>query len=77
VVGRIRFALERFASQRHSSHVAQLWSLGHFAHHDIDITSSRQSRTYHVDLLFCGVHGSLLDLRYVFHSGVWSYWVLA
>jgi hypothetical protein len=25
---RIRFALERFASPRHSSHVAQLWSLG-------------------------------------------------
>ncbi len=24
---RIRFALERFASQRHSSHAAQLWSL--------------------------------------------------
>jgi len=28
VVGRIRFALERFDSPRHSSHVAQLWSLG-------------------------------------------------
>ena len=32
MVGRIRFALERFASPRHRSHVAQLWSLGHFAH---------------------------------------------
>jgi hypothetical protein len=28
VVGRIRFALERFASPHHSSHVAQLFSLG-------------------------------------------------
>lgn len=28
MVGRIRFALERFASPHHSSHVAQLWSLG-------------------------------------------------
>ena len=28
MVGRIRFALERFGSPRHSSHVAQLWSLG-------------------------------------------------
>jgi len=28
VVGRIRFALERFASPRHRSHVAQLFSLG-------------------------------------------------
>jgi len=28
VVGRIRFALERFASPRHRSHVAQLYSLG-------------------------------------------------
>jgi len=26
--GRIRFALERFGSPRHSSHVAQLFSLG-------------------------------------------------
>ena len=29
MVGRIRFALERFASPRHRSHVAQLFSLGH------------------------------------------------
>jgi hypothetical protein len=29
VVGRIRFALERLDLPRHSSHVAQLWSLGH------------------------------------------------
>ena len=29
VVGRFRFALERFGSPRHRSHVAQLWSLGH------------------------------------------------
>jgi hypothetical protein len=29
VVGRIRFALERFGSPRHRSHVAQLFSLGH------------------------------------------------
>jgi hypothetical protein len=28
VGGRIRFALERFDSPRHRSHVAQLWSLG-------------------------------------------------
>ena len=28
MVGRIRFALERLASPRHSSHAAQLWSLG-------------------------------------------------
>ena len=28
MVGRIRFALERFASPRHRSHVAQLFSLG-------------------------------------------------
>ena len=28
VGGRIRFALERFGSPRHSSHVAQLFSLG-------------------------------------------------
>jgi hypothetical protein len=35
---------------------------GQFAHHDIDITSSRQSHTYHADLLFCCVHGGLLDL---------------
>jgi Mg2+/citrate symporter len=28
VVGRIRFALERFDSPRHRSHVAQLWTLG-------------------------------------------------
>jgi len=28
VVGRIRFALERFGTPRHHSHVAQLWSLG-------------------------------------------------
>ena len=28
MVGRIRFALERADSPRHSSHVAQLWSLG-------------------------------------------------
>ena len=27
--GRIRFALERFDSPRHRSHVAQLFSLGH------------------------------------------------
>jgi hypothetical protein len=33
VVGRIRFALERFASPRHSSHVAQLFSLGHMSAH--------------------------------------------
>jgi hypothetical protein len=33
VVGRIRFALERFALPRHSSHVAQLWSLGDFVHY--------------------------------------------
>ena len=26
--GRFSFALERFDSPRHSSHVAQLWSLG-------------------------------------------------
>jgi hypothetical protein len=32
VVGRIRFALERFASPRHRSHVAQLFSLGALAH---------------------------------------------
>ena len=31
VVGRIRFALERYGSSRHSSHVPQLFSLGHFA----------------------------------------------
>ena len=31
MVGRIRFALERFGSPRHGSHVAQLFSLGHFA----------------------------------------------
>ena len=29
MVGRIRFALERFGSPRHRSHVAQLFSLGH------------------------------------------------
>ena len=28
MVGRIRFALERLGSPRHSFHVAQLWSLG-------------------------------------------------
>jgi len=32
VVGRIRFALERFDSPRHRSHVAQLFSLGGYAH---------------------------------------------
>jgi hypothetical protein len=32
VGGRIRFALERFASPRHRSHVAQLFSLGGFAY---------------------------------------------
>ena len=31
MVGRIRFALERFGSPRHGSHVAQLFSLDHFA----------------------------------------------
>jgi hypothetical protein len=31
VVGRIRFALERFGSPRHRSHVAQLFSLGSIA----------------------------------------------
>jgi hypothetical protein len=31
VVGRIRFALERWDSPRHRSHVAQLVSLGHEA----------------------------------------------
>jgi len=31
VVGRIRFALERFGSPRHRSHVAQLFSLGRLA----------------------------------------------
>jgi hypothetical protein len=31
VVGRIRFALERFGSPRHRSHVAQLFSLGCYA----------------------------------------------
>ena len=30
---RIRFALERFGSPRHRSHVAQLFSLGCYAHH--------------------------------------------
>jgi hypothetical protein len=30
VVGRIRFALERSDSPRHSSRVAQLWTLGRF-----------------------------------------------
>ncbi len=30
MVGRRRFALERFDSPRHRSHVAQLFSLGHF-----------------------------------------------
>ena len=29
MVGRIRFALERFGLPRHCSHVAQLLSLGH------------------------------------------------
>jgi len=33
VVGRIRFALERFDSPRHSSHVVQLFSLGVMATH--------------------------------------------
>ena len=31
MVGRFRFALERWDLQCHSSHVAQLWSLGGFA----------------------------------------------
>jgi hypothetical protein len=33
VGGRIRFALERFDSPRHSSHAAQLFSLGHMSYH--------------------------------------------
>jgi len=33
VVGRINFALERLDSPRHSSHVAQLFSLGHITRH--------------------------------------------
>ena len=32
MVGRIRFALERLGLPRHRSHVAQLGSLGHYAH---------------------------------------------
>jgi len=32
VVGRIRFALERWDSPRHRSHVARLFSLGHITH---------------------------------------------
>ena len=31
MVGRSGFALERFASRRHRSHAAQLWSLGRYA----------------------------------------------
>jgi len=39
---RISFALERFASPRHSSHVAQLFSLGCIeSHTKHDITKSR------------------------------------
>jgi hypothetical protein len=36
VVGRIRFALERSDSPRHSSHVAQLFSLGLQACHETE-----------------------------------------
>ena len=32
MVGRLSFALERFASPRHSSYVAQLFSLGCYEH---------------------------------------------
>ncbi len=70
MVGRIRFALERLDSPRRSSHVAQLWSLGHIHTMSFKIrpTSNQILAPFAVFFIVLGVVAIGIQVYRVFYS---------